>query len=324
MPGDQDGTGGPSGTAQFSLPSAVAVDTSGNLYVADFGNNRIRKIDANGNVTTLAGNGIAGFADGTGGPNGTAELDGPIGIAVDAAGNVYVGDELNNRIRKVDLSGNVSTVAGNGQPGDIDGAGGPSGEAEFWSPEGGAVDGAGNVYVADGQGFRLRRIDASGDVTTLLQDGTWGSGNYQRFSAIADVAVDSTGRLYVAAGAIWQVQVGDIEVLSGGGEIGWADGTGGPSGTAEFVNPSALVVAPSGVIYVADGIGNRIRAVAPASGDVTTLAGNGLQGYADGRGGANGTAEFYYVTGVATDADGNVYVADGLNNRIRKITLVTL
>ena len=148
----------PSGTTEFYGPTGVAVDTAGNVYVADSINNRIRKVDPSANVTTLAGNGKPGYADGTGGPTGTAEFNEPVGVVVDAAGNVYVADTYNSRIRKVDPSGNVTTLAGNGAPGYADGTGGPTGTAEFSGPRGVAVDAAGNVYVADAFNNRIRKI----------------------------------------------------------------------------------------------------------------------------------------------------------------------
>ena len=226
-----------------------------------------------GNVTTLAGNGTRGYADGTGGPTGTAKFNGPMGVAVDAAGNVFVAELYNNRIRKVDPSGNVTTLAGNGTQGYADGTGGPTGTAEFDRPGGVAVDAAGNVYVADTYNNCIRKVDPSGNVTTLAGNGT----------------------------------------------AGYADGTGGPTGTAEFNNPGGVAVDAAGNVYVADYGNNRIRKVDP-SGNVTTLAGNGTPAYADGTGGPTGTAEFWGPAGVAVDTAGNVFVADGTNNRIRKIT----
>ena len=129
----------------------------GNFYVADTNNHGIRKIDSGGNVTTVAGNGTQGFFDGTGGPTGTAEFNQPSGVAADTQGNVYVADEFNNRIRKIDSGGNVTTLAGNGTPGFADGTGGAAGTAEFNDPHGIAVDGSGNVYVGDTANHRIRK-----------------------------------------------------------------------------------------------------------------------------------------------------------------------
>jgi hypothetical protein len=149
---------GPGDTASFNGPGGIAVDSAGNVYVGDTSNNRIRKIDPSGNVTTLAGNGIQGWADGTGGASGSTEFNGPRGVAVDSAGNVYVADELNNRIRKLDPQGNTTTLAGTGTAGSLDGSGGPDGVAEFSGPIGVAVDSTGTVYVGDGDNNKVRII----------------------------------------------------------------------------------------------------------------------------------------------------------------------
>jgi len=143
---------GPGATAQFSSPVGVAVDGSGNVYVADVSNNRIRKITPAGEVTTLAGTGTPGFADG---PGATAQFNSPFGVAIDVSGNVYVGDQFNHSIRKITPAGDVSTLAGDGTSGFVDG---PGASAQFNSPFGVAVDGSGNVYVADQNNHRIRKI----------------------------------------------------------------------------------------------------------------------------------------------------------------------
>ncbi len=159
-----DGPGGPKGSAEFYAPAGVAVDSAGNVYVSD--DDRVRKIDTSSNVTTLAGNGTDGFADGSGGPDGGAEFSAPRGLAVDAAGNVYVADSNNNSIRRIDPAGNVTTLAGNGRPGGFNGSGGRDGSAQFYTPSGVAVDANGNVFVADTADNLIRWIDPSGNVTT--------------------------------------------------------------------------------------------------------------------------------------------------------------
>ena len=218
--GGRDGTGGANGTAEFGYPQGVAVDAEGNVYVADSANARVRKIDSAGKVTTLAGNGTWGYVDGTGGANGTAELSWPQGIAVDAWGNVYVGDDNNYRVRKIDSAGNVSTFAGNGTFGYADGTGGPTGTAELTFPNGVAADAQGNVYVADIFNSRIRKIDAAGNVTTLAGNGT----------------------------------------------AGYMDGTGGPTGTAEFAYPNGVAVDSQGNVYVGDSGNKRIRVISGSAG----------------------------------------------------------
>jgi sugar lactone lactonase YvrE len=283
-------------------------------------------------VTTLAGNGTQGFADGTGGPYGIAEFDEPLGVAVDAQGNVYVADSSNYRIREIDLAGNVTTFAGRGTFGHVDG---PSGTAEFQDPSGIAIDSHGNFYVADSAGNRIRKIDPSGNVTTLAgngtgaststggyADGTGGPNGSAEFYIPMGVAVDGQGNVYVAD--TWNNRVrkidpvGNVTTLAGNGLQSYEDGTGGPNGTAEFYGPEGLAVDAQGNVYVADSANNRVRKI-DTGGNVTTLAGNGTPGFADGTGGPNGTAEFLLPMGVAVDSQGNVVVADNASHRIRRI-----
>ena len=191
--GYTDGTGT---SAQFDYPIGVAVDGAGNVYVADGYNHRIRKITTSGVVSTLAGSGTSGYTDGTGT---SAQFDYPTGVAVDGAGNVYVADQVNHRIRKITTSGVVSTLAGSGTSGYTDGTGT---SAQFSYPTGVAVDGAGNVYVADYDNHRIRKITASGVVSTLAGSGTYGytdgTGTSAKFYYPTGVAVDGAGNVYVA------------------------------------------------------------------------------------------------------------------------------
>ena len=182
--------------AQFNFPAGVAVDAAGNVYVADLDNQRIRKISAAGVVSTLAGSGTAGFLDATGT---TAQFNFPSGVAVDAAGNVYVADGSNHRIRKVSAAGVVTTLAGSGTASLDDGSGAT---AQFISPAGVAVDAAGNIYVADRNNHRIRKISAAGIVSTLAGSATAGfldgSGASAQFNNPLGVAVDAAGNIYVA------------------------------------------------------------------------------------------------------------------------------
>jgi sugar lactone lactonase YvrE len=326
--GDAGYAEGPGSAAELNLPYGVAVDSAGNVYVADSANARIRVINSAGDVATLAGNGTSGFADGFGGPDGGAEFYRPYGTAVDSQGNVYVAD-ADHRIRKIDSSGNVTTLAGNGFPGFADGTGGANGTAMFRQPEGVAVDSVGTVYVADFGNHRIRMIDASGNVTTLagnghlgFADGTGGPDGGAEFDFPSGVAVDTGGNVYVADKDNNRVRkidaLGTVSTLAGNGFSGYSDGTGGPNGTAEFDFPSGVAVDAQGNVYVADAANDSIRLIDP-SGDVTTLAGHGDFGFDDGSGGAWGTAAFASPFGVAVDLAGNVFVGDTDNNRIRII-----
>jgi len=203
--GSADGLGA---SASFTQPSGIAVDSAGNVYVAEYRNDRIRKITPAGNVTTLAGS-TPGFADGLGA---SAQFFGPMDVAVDSAGNVYVADTRNHRIRKITPAGNVTTLAGSGTAGFADGLGA---SAQFSTPNSVAVDSAGNVYVADNQNNRIRRITPAGNVTTIAGSGTAGFANglgaSARFNRLNGVAVDSTGNVYVAD--FNNSRIGKIEIV---------------------------------------------------------------------------------------------------------------
>jgi sugar lactone lactonase YvrE len=230
------------------------LDANGNVYVSDWGTNRIFKSTPSGNVTTLAGSGLEGGTDGQGI---SAKFYLPQGVAVDGSGNIYVADSGTQGIRKITPSGNVTTLAGTQS----------YTSASLWYPEGVTVDATGNLFVADTSNHKIRKITPAGVVTTLA-----GSG---------------------AAGSI--------------------DGTGT---AASFYYPSDVAVDSSGNAYVADSRNNKIRKITP-SGVVTTLAGSGELGFADGQG---ISAKFYLPQGVAVDGSGNIYLADSYNYRIRKIT----
>ena len=317
--GFADGT---SSAAQFSYPQGVAVDSSGTVYVADTYNHGIRKITPAGVVTTLAGSGTAGFDDRTGS---NALFNKPFGVAVDSTGTVYVADTYNHRIRKITPAGVVTTLAGYSTYGFVDGTGSA---ARFKYPEGVAVDSAGTVYVADQGNNRIRKITPAGVVTTLAgpdvnvpvssSDGfADGTGSAARFNSPHGVAVDSASTVYVADGLNNRIRkitpAGVVTTLAGDSATGSADGMGG---AARFNNPRGVAVDSSGTVYVADtGNNHRIRKITPA-GVVTTLAGSGAIGFADGTGTA---ATFNWPYGVAVDSAGTVYVADKSNHRVRKI-----
>jgi sugar lactone lactonase YvrE len=308
-----EGTGS---AASFYNPLGVATDAAGNVYVADTRNNRIRKISPAGVVSTLAGSGSPAYADGTGT---AASFNDPQDVATDAAGNLYVADVGNNRIRKISPAGVVTTLAGNGTAAYADGTGTA---ASFNDPTGVATDAAGNVYVADVGNNRIRKISPAGLVTTFAGSSNGGyadgTGTAASFLVPTGVATDAGGNVYVADRNNQRIRkispAGVVTTFAGSSNGGYADGTGT---AASFYGPTGVATDASGNVYVADRNNLRIRKISPA-GVVTTLAGSSTAAYADGTGTA---ASFYYPYGVATDAVGNVYVADQGNNLIRKISI---
>ena len=328
--GSADGTGA---AASFCIPTGVAVDGTGNIFVADSYNNTIRKITASGVVTTLAGTaGSHGSVDGTGAaasfsmsfdPAQNSFLAGtPSGVAVDGAGNVFVADWGNNNIRKITPRGVVTTLAGSADqsPGSADGTGAA---ASFNWPEGVAVDGSGNVFVADSRNNTIRRITPAGVVTTLAGTaGSWGSadgtGAAARFNGPSGVAVDGAGNVFVADSDNTIRKITPTRAVTT--FAGTADSTGSSDGTgatARFSSPSGVAVDGAGDVFVADSDNNTIRKITPTRA-VTTFAGTAdSTGSSDGTG---ATARFSSPSGVAVDGAGNVFVADSGNNTIRKIT----
>ena len=323
--GSADGLGS---AAQFHGPAAVAVDSATNVYVADFKNDTIRKITPVGTnwvVSTIAGSaGSTGSMDGT---NGTARFDGPAGVTVDSAGNVYVADTYNDTIRKLTLVGTnwmVRTIAGSAD--NIGSKDGTNGVARFYEPGGIAVDSATNLYVVDTSNDTIRKLRPAGTnwivttwagvvLTPAFVDGT---GTNAYFGAPEGVAAGPEGYVYVADtlnDAIRKItSAGVVSTLAGGGSVGSADGTGG---AARFWSPEGVAMDGNGNIYVADEVNCTIRQITSA-GLVSTMAGLAeVSGTNDGPG---SYALFSGPGGVAVDSAGNVYVADTYNHTIRKIT----
>lgn len=313
--GNSNGTGS---TARFYNPYGVATDSAGNIYVADYYNNAIRKITSAGAVTLLAG-GTPGSADGTGAAAGFSH---PSGVAIDSANNIYVADTDNHTIRKITPAGVVTTWAGTaGTSGSANGTGAA---ASFNGPASVAVDSAGNVYVADYYNQTIRKITPARVVTTFagtagVAGSANGTGTAASFQGPSGVATDSSGNVYVADSdnhTIRKITPAAVVTTWAGaaGSPGSIDGTGT---AASFFYPSGVATDSAGNVYVADRSNSTIRKISPAR-VVTTFAGTaGMRGSADGTGAA---ARFYYSNGVATDSAGNVYVADTLNDTIRKIT----
>jgi len=316
MAGILDGTGT---AAQFSFPQGIAVDATGTIYVADTNNSTIRKIAGGGVVTTFAGVATqTGTADGVGG---SALFNFPFGLATDSAGNVYVADHGSSTIRKISPGGTVTTLAGSGGlSGSVDGQGNV---ARFDHPSAVSLDSAGNVYVIDTSNQTVRKITSGGTVTTLAGTAgavgkTDGSGTAAKFFYPSGITVTGTGTVYVADTGNHTIRVvtaaGAVSTLAGAtGLAGTADGFGGE---ALFSYPAGVAIDGAGTLFIADHNNHTIRKM-NTGGQVTTIAGSaGLSGSSDGVGGA---ARFNGPTGVAVDANGNIYVADAGNTSIRKI-----
>jgi sugar lactone lactonase YvrE len=233
--------------------AGLTVDALGNLYFADLMANRVQKVDPSGNVTTLAGNGAQGSMDGSGGPDGGAEFGSAKGLAVDPAGNVYVADTGNKRIRKIDPSGNVTTLTVNGEDANACGVGGPDGPADDNNAIAVAVDGDGNVFVADDLDPRICKIDRDGNVTTVVD--LKGSRTYEfaAFGGYQTLTIGSDDSLYVAD------EVDEIILkIDSSGDVATLAGT-----DAQFYNPLGVVVDGNAVVYVADSENAEIRKIVP-------------------------------------------------------------
>lgn len=312
--GAADGSGG---TARFANPSDVAVDTAGNVYIADTANHTVRRMTPAGAVSTLAGQaGLSGSSDGTT----AARFNRPTGVAVNSAGNVYVADTNNNEIRKVTSTGAVTTLAGQaGASGSRDGTGTA---ASFNGPSGIVSDAAGNLYVADTLNHTIRMITPAGAVTTVAgAAGTSGyadgTGTAALFHGPQGLALDASGDLFVSDtnnNVIREMVVSTGVVSTLAGQAGATGSTDGASSLARFHFPSGVAVDAAGILYVADTDNHTLREIVP-SGMVITLAGSaGFSGSSDGLGTA---AAFAFPTGVTVNRSGNVYVADTNNDTIR-------
>ena len=319
------GDGGPGTDAALNRPHGLTTDASGNLLIADTENHRIRRLSG-GTITTIGGTGTAGFS-GDGGPATSAQLNSPFDVAVDGAGNVYVADTFNNRVRKIDPAGTITTVAGTGTLG-FGGDGGPATSALLFWPVGLDVDGSGNLYIADWGNNRIRRVDTSGIITTVAGGGGFGLGGFCGDGGAAtsacldnptDMDVDAAGNIHIADydnDRIRKVTAGIIRTVAGTGS-GFHSGDGGAATSAGVPTPVGVAVDGGGDIFIASSNAQRIRKVDPG-GTITTVAGNGTFGFS-GDGGPAVTAELALPTRVALDGEGNFFIADTYNNRIRMV-----
>ena len=298
--------------AQFNIPSGIAKDNEGVLYIADTANFRIRKITPDGEVSTFAGSGEPGFADGTAA---NASFTALRDVAVDNMGNVYVADFT--KIRKITPEGIVSTLAGSDEVGFADGSGI---NAQFNQPFGIAVDAGGTVYVADTGNHKIRKITQEGIVSTLAGDEPGfadGNGTDAQFNNPAGLTVDASGTLYVADAVNNQIRQittdGNVTTLAGNGTSGFVNGN---LDISEFNTPTDVTLDALGNLYVSERDNHSIRKIDTA-GVVSTVAGTGSDGFVDGFG---PNAQFDRPFGLLVDETFTIYVVDASNHKIRKIT----
>jgi uncharacterized protein (TIGR03437 family) len=321
------GDGGQATKATLNGPRGVTEDIYGNLYIAEYYGQRVRKVTPGGVITTLAGTGVAGFS-GDGGPATSAALNGPYRVTVDNAGNVYIPDSSNSRVRKVSPAGIITTVVGNGLVGS-GGDGGLATSASLNYPEAVVFDSAGDYYVADEGANVVRKVSTSGIISTAV--GT-GAANYTgdggpAVSATLDgpvgVAMDAAGDLYISDqvnNVIRKVDTsGVINTVAGTGAFGFG-GDGGPAIKAEFAYPASIGIDAAGNVYIPDVNNNRVR-VLLTNGNITTVAGNGNESYT-GDGGPAVNASLNVLRSVSVAPNGNVYIGDFGNNVVRMLAPV--
>ncbi len=312
-------------TTGLTAPWGIGIDAAGNLYIGDYGNNRVRKISTAGIITTFAGTGSVGFS-GDGGPATDARFNGPEGIVVDDSGNVYIVDNGNDRIRKVNTSGIISTVAGNGGH-TFSGDGGPATAASLFAPDGMGVDRNGNIYICDAGNHRVRMVNTAGIITTIAGNGTaasTGDGGPATDASVwqpCDIAVDRAGLVYFSqflGHKVSKIDAAGIITTVAGTGTGSYGGDDGPATDAMLNKPSGLHMDSVGNLYISDWNNMRIRKVYP-SGIIITLTGDGARAFA-GDGGPASAGEVDLPNKVITDKCGNVLIADRSNGRIRKIS----
>jgi sugar lactone lactonase YvrE len=323
--GGFSGDGGSAMKAKLDSPLGLAFDGQGNLYIADYRNDRVRKVNQAGTITTFAGGGPGVLDSGDGGPATSATLSDPHDVAVDSRGDVYIAGEF-GVVRKVSPNGTITTFAGRPPAAPCpcpEGDGGPATAARLFFPSGVATDAQGNVYIADADDHRVRKVDPSGTITTVAGIGEAGfSGDggpaiSAKLSLPAGIALDGHGDLFIADGyRVRKVNsTGRITTIAGTGQPGFS-GDGGRATLAKLYDPTGLAVDRAGNVYIADRY--RVRKVSP-DGTITTFAGTDA-GFS-GDGGPATSAELSYPSGVVLDEHGNVYISDTGNSRIRKVTL---
>ena len=344
------GDGGPANLAMLDNPTGVAFDAAGNLYIADYLNNVVRKVNTAGVISTIVGNHSLGAGyTGDGGPATSAQLNQPSGLAFDKSGNLFIVDNKNNVIRKVDSSGIITTVAGNYSAGaGYSGDGGPATSSQLNLPLCIAFDSAGNLYISDTKNSVLRRVDANGVISTVAGNFKLGAGysgdsrpaTSAQLNYPAGLTFDSAGNLYITDqnnNVVRTVNTAGIISTFAGDGVGSYDGDGGPATSAGLSGPLSIVFDASGNAYIGD-YGNQVVRKVDPLGIITSIAGYRIGSGAEfsstygpcypnqfpedyGDGGPASWACLGGPFGLAFDHSGNLYIADALNNSVREITM---
>ena len=318
-----DGDGGPATAAALSWPDGVITIATGNVYYADVYHHVIRKINATGIISTIAGDGTLGYS-GDGGPASAARLHDPDCLALDILGNIYVMDAGNFVVRKITTSGIISTVAGNGTIG-YSGDGGPATNAQLSRNSGLATDAVGNIYISDYYNQRIRKINSGGVINTVAGTGTpgfsgdGGPATAAQIHSPGELCLDTAGNIYFSDESNHRVRKintsGVITTFAGNGGTGFY-GDGGPALSCTFSELTGIQADHLGNIFVADHLENRVRKI-NSTGIITTYAGGGTTGLGDG-----GPAIAAQLSGpgrIWVDRVGNLFIGDNLNHRIRKV-----
>jgi uncharacterized protein (TIGR03437 family) len=309
------GDNGPASAAQLNQPYDLALDAAGNLYIADYGNQRVRAIGADGNITTVAGDGLSGVF-GDGGPATGALLLGPRNLATDAAGNLYISDFDGHRVRRVAPDGTIGTVAGTGVAG-FGGDGGPATAAQLAFPAGLALDGVGNLYIVDSANVRIRKVRAgTGTIGTVCTPQSFGMPNIH----LAGLAANAAGNLYIPESGnsfVWQLTAaGALTRVAGAPGNGAYTGDGQPALQTALNTPVEVTLDAAGDLYISEA--RRVRLVTAATGILNTVAGDGTFGYS-GDGGSAPMAVLHAPAGLAL-SNGSLDIADQGNHRVRQVT----
>ncbi len=338
--GGYSGDGGVATAAELFWPRQTTIDVSGNIYISEIENSRIRKVTTNGIILTVAGGGDSGLGDR--GQATAAQLYQPNGVVVDDSGKIYIADLGNDRIRMVNTNGIITTIAGNGITG-YSGNGGPATAAELQFPNSVTLDTSGNLYFGQYPCY-IRMINTSGIISTFVGNGSagytgdGGAATSAELNQPVGVVMQRNGILYfcdLENNCVRMVNTnGIISTIAGTGESGYS-GDGGIATAAEFYNPWGVAVDESGKVYIADWGNNRVRRI-DTNGIINTIAGNGFDtnlgrifhpdiiGWYSGDGGPATDAELNLPSGVTLDVSGNIYISDTQNNRIRKLTPTTV